>query len=260
MQTLTLGSTGPLVTAWQEFLRGKDLFHGEVTGRFEADTAEASKQYQVQNVLKADGIVGNQTFGRAMLDGFELIKSPATGQESPNWPEPPTRLQPASLALRQEMFGAFNFQPAPTSFNPEGIKILGNWTAENIQTVVVPQLIGVTGANGKGYVQFHKAAVPQLLALWKAWEDAGLLDRVLTYAGSWVPRFVRGSRTSLSNHAWGTAFDINAAWNGLRARPALLGQPGCVRELVPLANEHGFWWGGHFERQDGMHFECAKLL
>jgi len=29
---------------------------------------------------------------------------------------------------------------------------------------------------------------------------------------------------------------------------------------VPLANEHGFYWGGHFRhRPDGMHFEIAVL-
>jgi hypothetical protein len=39
-----------------------------------------------------------------------------------------------------------------------------------------------------------------------------------------------------------------------------MGQKGCVRELVPIANEFGFYWGGHFSRMDGMHFEIAKLL
>lgn len=64
-----------------------------------------------------------------------------------------------------------------------------------------------------------------------------------------------------SNHAWGTAFDINVPWNGLGATPALVGARGSVRKLVPLANEHGFYWGGHFNgRPDGMHFEIAQIL
>jgi len=29
-------------------------------------------------------------------------------------------------------------------------------------------------------------------------------------------------------------------------------------KLVPIANELGFYWGGHFTRRDGMHFELAK--
>ena len=64
----------------------------------------------------------------------------------------------------------------------------------------------------------------------------------------------------LSNHAFGTAFDINVPFNPLGARPALIGKQGSVRELVPIANEHGFFWGGHFgKRPDGMHFEVAVL-
>ena len=87
-----------------------------------------------------------------------------------------------------------------------------------------------------------------------------MLDRVLTWDGSFAPRFVRGSRTVLSNHAFGTAFDINAALNPRGTRPLLVGKKGSVRELVTIANDHGFYWGGHFvAKPDGMHFEIAIL-
>ena len=63
----------------------------------------------------------------------------------------------------------------------------------------------------------------------------------------------------LSSHAFGTAFDINARDNRIGATPALRGSRGSVRALVPLANAHGFYWGGHFEdRPDGMHFEAIR--
>ena len=87
-----------------------------------------------------------------------------------------------------------------------------------------------------------------------------LLGLVLTWAGSWVPRYIRGSRSRLSNHAWGTAFDINVPWNGLRRTPAFKGQKGSVRELVLIAAKLGFYWGGWFTRKDGMHFEVSKIL
>jgi len=84
---------------------------------------------------------------------------------------------------------------------------------------------------------------------------------VKTWAGSFAPRFIRGSTVTLSNHAWATAFDVNVAWNPLGAQPALLHKIGSVRALVPLANAHGFYWGGHFQtRPDGMHFELSRLL
>jgi hypothetical protein len=82
---------------------------------------------------------------------------------------------------------------------------------------------------------------------------------VLSFAGGFEPRFVRGSRTTLSNHSFGSAFDINAEWNARGHRPALVGEKGSTRELVPIAHDWGFWWGGHFSTSDGMHFEVALL-
>jgi hypothetical protein len=38
------------------------------------------------------------------------------------------------------------------------------------------------------------------------------------------------------------------------------GKKGSVRELVPIANKHGIYRGGHFKgRPDGMHFEVARV-
>lgn len=180
----------------------------------------------------------------------------------PNWMPPAPDFPPlVSTADRQRAFGAFRFQPAPVPGNPEAIRILDGWAETNIVRVTIPQLVGVEGAPRDGAVWFHKAASEQLVNLFKAWDEAGLIHLIETWAGSFVSRFIRGSRTVLSNHAFGTAFDINAAWNGLGAMPARAGSHGSVRELVPLANEFGFFWGGHYtRRRDAMHFEVAKIL
>ncbi len=50
-----------------------------------------------------------------------------------------------------------------------------------------------------------------------------------------------------------------AAPSKLGHEPARVGEHGCVREMVALAHEHGFYWGGHFARLDGMHFEVAVV-
>jgi len=263
MKTIRKGSSGPLVRSWQEFLRGHDLYLGVADGKFGDGTDAATRKFQELHRLTPDGVMGNKSWGRAMVDGFEMIEDTTKGSEGPNWPPVPKDVKAASLAVRQKLFGAFEFKPAPIAGNPEAIKILGSWTKENITRVTVPQLKGVRGAHAQGYVYWHKAAEAQLVALFQAWEKAGLSHLVLTWAGSWVPRFVRGSRTSLSNHAWGTAFDINVPWNGLRRTPALAGQKGSVRELVPLATQLGFYWGGwgwNTGRLDGMHFEVSRLL
>lgn len=185
-----------------------------------------------------------------------------------NWPAAPTDLTQPSAERTKLLFGSFEYEADATQ-GTCGIKIKGNWEAENITEVDIPQLTGKTNGSinkeiKKGSIRFNKKAAKQLQKLWQAWETAGLLDRIVTYDGGFVPRFIKRKdgtcATTLSNHSWGSAFDINAAWNGLGAEPALVGQKGCVRELVEIANQHGFYWGGHFGTKDGMHFEVAKII
>ena len=101
-----------------------------------------------------------------------------------------------------------------------------------------------------------------------------LLHLVRAFDGLYSPRYKRDQSPSnsghgqkrsvevaaLSNHSFGSAFDINADDNAFGTRPALCPERGCVRELVQAANELGFYWGGHFSgTKDGMHFEFAKF-
>ncbi len=184
----------------------------------------------------------------------------ALDKSSPDFPPRPAFRPIVSDDERRALFGTFQFVHEPVPDNPENIRILGNWESRNIVTVSIP-LKSFLGRNGPLKMHFHAVAKDQLIALWLAWEKAGLLDRIQSFDGAFVPRFQRKSTSKLSNHAFGSAFDINAATNPLGAEPAAMGTKGCVRELVPLANAHGFYWGGHFStRPDGMHFEVAKLI
>jgi peptidoglycan hydrolase-like protein with peptidoglycan-binding domain len=257
MQTLRRGRKGSDVRRWQEFLLGLGLYDGTTDGDFGPRTEQATRRFQQLRGLGVDGVAGNETIGAAMTLGFQVVdESGDPEQNGPNWP-PRSSLKALGDAGRKRLFGEFQFKALPD--NSGNIKILGSWQRDNIVSLKIPQLRGVVGAPANGNVWFHRAAADQLRQLFEAWQNAGLIDLVRSWAGSFVPRFVRGRPGVLSNHAWGTAFDINAAWNGLGARPALLDKPGSVRKLVPLANEHGFFWGGHFGgRPDGMHFECAR--
>ena len=173
-----------------------------------------------------------------------------------NWPARPNFNVLQSNAARQNVFGAFDFERT----NGDNIRILGNWIQDNIVTVAIPQLASVQGTGG-GNIQFHRLAADQLRTMWAAWEAAGLLRFVLSWSGSFVPRFMRSGK-QLSTHAFGCAFDINVPWNGYYKPAALVGDQGSVRELVPIANQHGFFWGGHFPYghglSDGMHFEWSR--
>lgn len=256
MKLLRLGVTGADVRKWQLFLTGQGLFSNPINGKFDEVTKTASETFQKQQGLEPDGKVGDKSIGAAMLLGFGLLSDNSDARDSINWPAKPGFQPLVNNAQRAQLFGSFTYRSKPLPDNPENIEVTDNWEKNNIISVMIPQLMLVKG-NAK--VSFHKKAASQLQKLWKDWETAGLLHLVLTWDGSYVPRFIRGSRTVLSNHAFGTAFDINYEWNKLGAVPALLGRKGTVRELVAIANNNGFYWGGHFTRLDGMHFEIAKI-
>lgn len=246
---------------WQVFLLGQGFFDGLADGDFGIKTHQATVAFQARYKLAADGIVGNRSYGQAMLLGFGGVRNDDPGKEGPNYPAYPGFEPLITNRDRQAIFGHYDFVADPRPGDPDAVRVLGSWETDNIHWVNIPQLVGYKNAKRNGDVQFHRLAAPQFVALWKAWQDADLLDRVVTFEGTYVPRFVRGSKTNLSNHAFGTAFDVNMRWNRLGAVPALLGEEGCVRELVEIANQFGFFWGGHFRnRQDGMHFEVAFLV
>lgn len=263
LSVLKYDSQGEIVQRWQEFLIGQGLLESEdilvdeagnqVDNVFAEDTVEATKKFQASVGLPADGSVGNQTYVEAMKKGFAIVES-----DDSEFPPKPTDLIPLNQEGRFATFGQFDWTPGDNG----QVIIRGDWVQKNIVTVDIPQLNGVDmgGATCNGKIKFHRLAIAQLQGMWAAWEAAGLLDKVLTYAGSFVPRFIRGSTRNLSNHAFGSAFDINVAWNQLGHEPAAKDQEGSVRELVPIANEYGFYWGGHFSRRDGMHFEVSKIL
>lgn len=252
------GLAGSDVSRWQTFLRGQGYALG-VTGVFDAATTAATEKFQRKHGLEIDGKVGNQSYGKALSLGFELADF--TAEPESDYPPPPAFAPLTGAAARQLRFGPLEFSAAPTANNPERIVITNGWEAANLVRVAVPQLAGVTGAPAGGKIAFHRKAAAQLQALFAAWQTVGLMNRVLTFDGAYNPRFIRGKAAEqlLSNHAFGTAFDINYEWNKLGTEPAPRSAQGSVFDLVPLAHAHGFYWGGHFaKRRDGMHFEFAK--
>lgn len=255
-KTLHVGDKAPEVA----FLRERLAAHGVIDDppeTFADITFARVEEFQRKHNLKVDGAVGPLTWAALESDPQE-IQEPAPVKPPSKLPPKPD-FRPLSLAEVESIFGKFKYKAAPTAANPEAIQILDNWPANNIRMVEVPELYGVTGVPPIPKVPFHRLAQPQLVALWMTWNHRNLLHLVKTWDGSWAPRFKRGTQ-SLSNHAIGTAFDINARWNMLGHPPAPAGADGSVAELVPIANALGFFWGGHFTRPDAMHFEIGKLM
>jgi hypothetical protein len=79
----------------------------------------------------------------------------------------------------------------------------------------------------------------------------------LSTAGMFCARLVRGSRSSISNHSWGTAIDLKL--NGVldpRGDKRRMVQVGMSR-IAPIFNRHKWYWGAGFPIEDSMHFELS---
>lgn len=264
---LQKGMLGEDVKAWQHFLTGKGVLTHECDSDFGPATEAATIALQRRWNLPQDGKLNRQTYSVAIALGFMNMDG-GEEKESSSWPPAPINFGPPGQIFRDQYFEKFNYKPTPTPENPEKIDIDDDWEKRNIILVKIPQLVKVLGYN-EGGVKFHKLVAPKIIDLFDDLENQGLIKHILSWNGSYVTRFVRGSRRTLSNHATGSAFDINVRWNQLGVSPAIFGQEGSVRELVPTANKHGFWWGGHYGRNvnppnlnarlDGMHFELGMM-
>lgn len=89
-------------------------------------------------------------------------------------------------------------------------------------------------------------------------EEAPEVHAAMSSAGMLCCRLVRGSRSAISNHAWGTAIDIR-----LDGKLDRRGDGRTQRGLLavqPIFNRHKWFWGAAFRTEDAMHFEASDQL
>ena len=124
--------------------------------------------------------------------------------------------------------------------------------AIDIVTVAVPLV------HGARHFQAARKAAPALL-LFVLWWDQTI--EPVTELGSYNYREIRGQegKGKLSNHASGTALDINQSRHKLGAYGTV---PAALRPLISAkAAELGLRWGGDYHgRKDEMHIEVASTL
>ena len=120
------------------------------------------------------------------------------------------------------------------------------WVSSHIGTASVPIL---------GQVTCNKLVFPQLTAALREIVERGLADKIHPgeYAGCYYPRFIAGT-TSLSNHSFGLALDLNTPGN----QRGTVGQ--MDRTVVSIFEKWGFAWGGDWRFTDPMHFEMNALI
>jgi peptidoglycan hydrolase-like protein with peptidoglycan-binding domain len=265
---LAVGSFGNDVRRLQEYLNlelsGSLVTDGSYGGNTKAEVLRFRKKFG----LAESPVFDDQCFAVSAPRGFASPQfDPDPKKKALSWPKPKAGLSSPPPSLMQTKCGEIKFDFTPIPGNPEHITVTNSFESDNITNCDIPQLKncvvpldhGVTKTDGN--IRFHKNHTARLVKLFKDWEAAGLIDRILTFDGSFNLRLKRGSTkgtvANLSNHAWGTAIDLNATWNQRKTIPALMGDRGCIRELVAIGHENGFYWGGHFTTKDGMHFEVA---
>ncbi|MGB3336914.1 MAG: M15 family metallopeptidase [Devosia sp.] len=278
------GSNVPAeVQRWQYFLLRQGFAQaGGIDGDFGLKTETATKFFQMKNQLTADGKVKDAELNAARSLGYSVVPDDYySSRGGTSYPAAPADLGSPGNETRNRDFTSFRFLQKRRAERPdaEAIVIKGSsdgsiadWTASKIVDIAIPQLKFAKGYSGS--FRTHHRAAPVFSALFAAWEAADLLHLVRTYEGCFVARYKRNQAPAgnaghglkdsaavpqLSNHSFGSAFDINYIDNQLGAVPAVCGQRGATRELVDAANKLGIYWGGHFNTKDGMHFEISRL-
>lgn len=259
MRALRSGLNGPDVKKWQYFLAGLGFTQVIANGVFDQATNDATRLFQQNNGLSPDGVAGTFTLAKAGSMGFELVKNPADNNaDGIHWPMKPDF---KSFSQRDYIsrFGAFNWQLKPGPNPGREIIINGNWEKENIVLIDAPVFAPLPPYRASR-MRVHKKVAHQFEQLFAHWQREGLTNLLESFDGAFNPRMIRGSDSNLSSHSYGIAFDINAASNGLGIIPPKIGTRGSVRKLAEIAHQYGFYWGGHFSRFDGMHFEVGRII
>lgn len=219
-----VGSRGEDVGKIQSALGILNYYRGNDDEIFGEQTKSAVIEFQKQNQLNADGIVGPATWQKLF---------PKT---SPHIPE---LLIPSS---RDELYALFG-DPLDS----------GYWTAYGGFCATPLELNHVFPYQWEGQNGFwcNKLLIPIFNRVYKKLVDQNLCDTLVTFDGCYAVRYIRGGN-DLSMHSWGIAVDHNARTN-------LLGTDGDMNQkAVNVFESEGFYWGGRFKRKDPMHFEFTK--
>lgn len=130
------------------------------------------------------------------------------------------------------------------------------WTANNRSLIESRSVPG-------GKLAVRKGAAGDLL-IWIAHRFHNEVE-ALRWPGNWgyAERAIRGSSTTLSNHASGTAIDLNAPAHPLGTSPGAnfsRGQIARIREILRACDGTVRWGGDYSGRKDPMHFEINANL
>jgi hypothetical protein len=246
---------------------GADLRLTRLEESFDAEAAQRARLEAEIGSLKADlaqlrdemSLLANRAPSAPVSD----VVVPTTDAEGLTAAED-TQHQPETEALTEQMRAARDrFNKGVTQpRNKTMLALLGRPREDlgtDCRTITNPRLKGLVETRQIGPIKatMLKPALDSLERIVaKLQADEPDIAAKLGTAGALCVRLIRGSNSSVSNHSFGTAIDIT-----LQGELDPFADGTMQIGLVILAehfNAEGWYWGGGYNREDGMHFEVGE--
>jgi D-alanyl-D-alanine carboxypeptidase len=246
---------------------GADLRLTRLEEAFDAEAAQRARQEAEIGTLKADiarlrddlSLLANRAPAAPVAD----VEVPTTdgaglsaGEDEQHMPE--TEALTEQMKAARDRFNKGVTQPR----NKTMLALLGRPREDlgtDCRTISNPKLKALVETRQVGPIKatMLKPALDSLeRVLAKLKENEPDIYAKLGTAGSLCVRLIRGSNSSVSNHSFGTAIDVT-----LQGELDPFADGTMQIGLVILAehfNEEGWYWGGGYNREDGMHFEVGE--
>ncbi|MGL4738501.1 MAG: M15 family metallopeptidase [Cellulosilyticaceae bacterium] len=149
-------------------------------------------------------------------------------------------------------FGNFNYR----DLDGGRIEVSPIWVTANIVKLEVPQALRTKFPES---LEVHQLSVPNWRKVFEIFlQEPELLKLITTFDGVYMARHIRWDRSKgISNHAWGTAIDLNASRFPLGKRIEVMKMPNNPNNILfeKVFKVAGFSWGNSYA--DPMHFELV---
>ena len=137
---------------------------------------------------------------------------------------------------------------------PRGIRAIRATFGEPGSSII-RTLAPVTYSGESAWIWCHRLVEPAIQRAFHAIRRDGLSSCIKSFDGCYVLRRKRTTSASWSTHAWGIAFDVNAADNPMTSKTAMRISDE-QRLLAPHFEAEGFHWGASFG--DPMHWQYCR--
>jgi peptidoglycan hydrolase-like protein with peptidoglycan-binding domain len=252
-RTIRRGSKGDDVRRWQAFLLMDGYRIGLADGNFGQKTETATKQFQSKKGLKADGIVGNNTWKFVPNNFIPILPAiPVNKPSSNNNNKPSAPSKPSNLVWpKQDYNSMVNF------YGPVG---------ENQTKLTLPYPMKLAWDTNTTLTRItcHKKVAKSLYTILenikKIYGDKEIKRlRLDLFGGCLNVRKMRGG-SAWSTHSWGCAIDLDPDRNQLRwgKDRASFGRPE-YKEFLDCFEAEGWVSLLRARNFDAMHMQAALL-